>query len=902
MGARHGKQDTRKRGQWADRPSPEAEPPSCERPRTRLTRRRKWIFRVVAAVVVPTLCLLLPELGLRLLGYGYPTGFFVEIERRRAYTTNQKFGWRFFPPAIARTPVACDLPADKGTGTYRIFVLGGSAAQGMPDSAFSFGRILQVMLEEQYPGAKFEVINTAMTAINSHVVLTIARQCAEREPDLFIIYMGNNEVVGPYGAGTVFQGYSPSRFMIRASIAARATKLGQLVANVAGQLAGPAENLTEWRGMEMFLGHRVAADDPRLTKVYSHFRENLADICETAHAAGARTILCTVASNLKDNAPFASLHRPDLTDAERTQWETIYQAGIEREAAGEPAEAVAQYLEAARIDDRFAELHFRLGRCLLALAEPGRAREHYLLARELDALRFRADTQVNRIIREIGAAKASEDVHLVDAVRAFERSDKTPHEIPGDELFFEHVHINFDGNYLLAEAVFEKLAGLAPDGFGDRASNPLPPPDRCARHLALTAWNRYQNAKAMFDATSCSPFVDQLDHQQKRAARRQHLHELKRQATAPQALDEARRIYREAIARRPGDLPIRENFASMLQELGDYDGAARQWRFLVQRVPGLADWHTGLGVSLVGQGETAAGIEQFQRVAQFMPGLALAHYHLGAAFAKQGNLDEAARHYHRALQINPDHEEAHYNLANALMRQEKLDEAIDHYQQALRIKPDYNQAHNNLGAALLRKGKTPEALQHFRQAVQIDPDHTEARNNLAKVLLEQGDLAGAIDQYQHLVRVDPTSVKARNSLAAALIKQGNIAQAVEQFRELIRLEPDSLSTVLSLAQILATHHDPRLRNGPEAVRLAQRACRQTGYKNPAILDLLAAAYAEAGQFDQARSTAQKAYDLAMAAGKQQLSRAIRRRLELYKQGKPFHQPPGGRKLEVRSKK
>ena len=109
-------------------------------------------------------------------------------------------------PAVGlpRTPIPAILAA-KPAGKVRIFVLGGSAAMGTPDPSFNFGQILGVMLREQYPGVQFEVVNGAMTAINSYVVREIARDCAAREPDLFVVYMGNNEVIGPYGPGTVFQ-------------------------------------------------------------------------------------------------------------------------------------------------------------------------------------------------------------------------------------------------------------------------------------------------------------------------------------------------------------------------------------------------------------------------------------------------------------------------------------------------------------------------------------------------------------------------------------------------------------------------------------------------------------------------------------------------------------------------
>ena len=179
------------------------------------------------------------------------------------------------PAGLATQPHPCTLSA-KPAGTVRIFVLGGSAAQGFPDPSFSFGRILAVMLGQQYPGRQFEVVNAAMPAINSHAALEIARDCAAHQPDLFLVYMGNNEVIGPYGPGTVFQRWSPSLGMIRASLWVKSTARRPIAGRrVHGPRAATTSAVDRGPSMEMFLGNPVPADDPRLTAVYDNYRRNL---------------------------------------------------------------------------------------------------------------------------------------------------------------------------------------------------------------------------------------------------------------------------------------------------------------------------------------------------------------------------------------------------------------------------------------------------------------------------------------------------------------------------------------------------------------------------------------------------------------------------------------------------
>ena len=158
--------------------------------------RRLWIFRLLTACLAPVLFLVLLEAGLRIIGYGFPASTFVkcEINGKPAWCSNNRFGLRFFPREIARGMLPFAVRAEKPANTYRIFILGESAAEGDPMPAFSFGRQLQVLLREQHPQVNFEVFTAAMTAINSHVIVKIAEDCARLKPDLFIWF--NSEKVG----------------------------------------------------------------------------------------------------------------------------------------------------------------------------------------------------------------------------------------------------------------------------------------------------------------------------------------------------------------------------------------------------------------------------------------------------------------------------------------------------------------------------------------------------------------------------------------------------------------------------------------------------------------------------------------------------------------------------------
>src|SRR5262245_40317700 len=129
-------------------------------PRRPLSRRRRWAFRLLAATLVPLLFFALLEGALRIIGFGPPTSFTVQESREGTphYVTNKRFGERFFPPEVARSAYRFWYPVEKPPRTVRIFILGESAAQGDPEAAYSFSRMLDVLLTDAYPGVNFEVI------------------------------------------------------------------------------------------------------------------------------------------------------------------------------------------------------------------------------------------------------------------------------------------------------------------------------------------------------------------------------------------------------------------------------------------------------------------------------------------------------------------------------------------------------------------------------------------------------------------------------------------------------------------------------------------------------------------------------------------------------------------------
>ena len=716
--------------------------------------RHKWAFRLGSSLLVPLLALAFLEAVLRLAGFGYPTNFFLKtrINGRARYVENDKFGLRFFPPALARSPSPLVMPAEKTDHTYRLFILGESAALGDPEPAFGFGRFLQVLLNERFPGTRFEVVCTAMTAINSHVVLPIARDCARHEGDVWIIYMGNNEFVGPFGAGTVFGPQAPRLGFVRLALALKATKIGQLLDALLRSFGAESSRQPSWGGMKMFLDHQVGPDDPRKQRVYEYFQRNLEDILRAAESAGVKVVVSTVASNLKDCAPFASRHSSGLRASPLADWQKFYDGGVEAELAGDFARAVGNYSAAEKIDSSFAELHFRLGRCQLAMTNYAESRCHFELARDLDALPFRGDTRLNQIIKETAVRHARRGVYLADAASALE--EKSPKGISGNEFFFEHVHLSFEGNYLLARTVADQVLRLLPKSIADQAKGEWASLEVCARRLALTDWDRCRVYDAVLRRLSEAPFVNQMNHVEQLALLQEKLASIRADRTA-EAVKAARGIYQSALTAGPDDFYLRGDFARFLEETGDVPGSIAEW----------------------------------QRVRDLLPLEPAPYYFAGKLLAHEGKTDEALQYLSRTIEIRPDFADALDEKGRLLLKQRKAKAALVLFEKAAKLQPANARICVDIADALGALNRRSEALDKLREAVRLRPDYWEARYFLGVELALQDRIVEAQQQFAEVVRLQPNYALGHLNLGVALAKQGRLDDALVQFRETLRLDP-----------------------------------------------------------------------------------------------------------------
>jgi tetratricopeptide (TPR) repeat protein len=573
---------------------------------------RLWLMRLSAMLLIPAFFLVGIEGCLRITGYGYSTRFFVpsNVDGVDYLVPNERFTHRFFPASIARPIQPFRMPVDKPKGTYRIFLFGASAALGDPDASYGMGPQLEVLLEDRFPGTDFEVICTAMTAINSNVVLPIARECSKLDGDLWIVYLGNNEMVGPFGAGTVFGKKAPSVSFIRASLFIKSTRMGQLMTEILGGANTETETPSRWTGIDMFKENQIRQGDVGRAKVYDNFRKNLESIVLAARDAKVPVLLSTVGSNLKDCSPFGSLNQLGLNSEDRDLCNKAFSRAESLVESGDFEEALKSYSEAELLNSSFAEIPYRKGLALLSIAREKEAYEAFRKARDLDSLVVRADSRINEIIIEV-ASEREEGVLLVDAENFMQRE-----VVPGSDWFYEHVHFTPEGNFRIAKLFAENLEPILPRNITRSGKSDWMDMRACLDERALTVWDRLRIFQEIYHRISGSPFDGQSSNSANKAFIANEMKKTKSfLGESTQSLD--LRLYENAIERRPTNAALLGNFAQFLDG-NQFDERALEYAY---------------------------------RLRDLFPDIAWTHYYLGALLASNGHLNKAEASLEKALEI-----------------------------------------------------------------------------------------------------------------------------------------------------------------------------------------------------------------------------------------------------------
>ena len=761
-------------------PNREKNPRPHSRPRRILYR---FILVTVALGLVPAI-----EWGLRAAGVGYPTAYYVPASFPASpgtYVSNPRFFEPYFPRRVFVRPTYPDaVTAHKGDRVFRIFVFGESAAMGDPDSAFAFWRILQVMLQNAFPSLKIEVHNTAVASINSFCLRDIAAACAGFQPDLFVVYMGNNEVIGPFGLS------SPSNFsalpLIRSLLTARRLALGQTM-----------ETLMEpWRGgsrardevtLETFRGVHIRGDDPRLRRVYANFERNLADMVRYGLAADADIVLCTVASNIRDWAPFSASNRSALSAEEKQAWEHAFSRGRAAEEQGNEDEAVRAYEEAKRIDDTHAELLFRLGRLYARRGNNAEAKRLLFAARDWDTLRLRADTPINESIRRVSRNRETDRVHLVDteAVLGAAAADG----LPGNEFFYEHVHFRFPGAYEVARAVFSAACQAVQRRFPTDAAEISGPPSLgdCRTALAFSRISERWNLESILHLFVSEPFRSRSDHAQILNAVRSERAALPIQ---DEDIDSALRLTREALEASGYDPEIANEYANLLSLVGAHAEAEKALQESLSRYPYFYPLYRALGTAQQRQGHTTQAKDCFLRVLSMLPqGDPSAEVSLGLLEYDAGNKAAAKAHYLRVLELTQRFAPALNNLGHLALEEGDYKTAEEYLLRSIRTSPGYGLAWENLSELVRKSRPLKDRITFWEERIREFPYLSTPFLCLAYVYLEENNFDTAEAVLKDAQRVDTTDERVLLELGWLYHRQQRYNEAWQAYDAALKLNP-----------------------------------------------------------------------------------------------------------------
>lgn len=718
--------------------------------------------RFALAVAAPLLLLVVVELVLRGVGFGYPTSYLIPKAGAPGWLVeNAQFGRRFFPAGLLRVPPPTLVSREKAPGTVRVLIFGESAAMGDPQPAFGVARYLEVLLRDRYPGSHFEVIPVAMTAINSHALRVMAKDCAALGADHWIVFAGNNEMLGPYGAGSALGGGGTPGPLVRLVLAAKGTRVGQAIEALAHRFRPAPIGSSRWSGLRVMAGEKVGGDSPQRRRVYESFARNLRDIVEAGRRGGARVWLSSVAVNLRDCGPFGSVHDPAMESARAASWDRDFDRARASLTNGPNAESVRLLEEAVAASPRHAGARFGLGEALVlnVPTNVAAAREAFVAACDLDTIPLRADSRINGIIRETASELG---VPWIDGPSGLAREAGV--EVPGGESFYEHVHFTPEGNYHLARVFAEALSAELPVSVRERAGEGWASATTCATRLALTPWGRAAGAELMLKRCLDAPFTHRPNHES-------HLDSLatelsrQRRAQTPESARFIRSVYTNALGAAPGDFHLLRGYAEFLESVGDPEGAAVQWRKVVERLPHHPVAYLQSGSLLRRAGKLEEARPLIEQAVRMQSDWIDARLELSELLVARGRPHEAVVVCREALKIQPDHARAHLRLADAQAANKEGEAAIGSLEEAVRLDPRLWEARYLLGVEYALKEKIEEARVQFAEVVRSRPDHARGRFNLGIALARQKRWAEAAEHLAEALRLEPRNESAKQALA-----------------------------------------------------------------------------------------------------------------------------------------
>lgn len=343
----------------------------------------------------------------------------------------------------------------------------------------------------------------------------------------------------------------------------------------------------------------------------------------------------------------------------------------------------------------------------------------------------------------------------------------------------------------------------------------------------------------------------------------------------------------EAVLRdNPQDVTALKALGDSLVRSKELVRAADYYRRAVAAQESDAESHAKLGSVLRLLGKPAEAVQQLRKALELSPQTAALNSELGSLLLELGKPAEAVEAYSRFVAARPDDASGHYDLGVAYAQLDKATEAEAQFRESLRLSPNHGDALINLGVMLLRQGKANEGIVELTRATGIPDAAGAAHYNLAIAAAQKRDRDLMRRHLDAAVSCNPPSLPAAEAFAKELVREKAFAQAVRVLRTGLAAAPNQPSLQYLLATILASCPDDSVRNGREALTLAEMLAGPAGQTHPLILSTIASAQAEVGDFDGAAQTVSKALQQGGAAP---LRAVLQKQLELFQSKKPYRE-------------
>ncbi|MFQ6606485.1 MAG: tetratricopeptide repeat protein [Fidelibacterota bacterium] len=633
------------------------------------------LFRFILALI-PILILVGMEFSLRVLHFGSPLALFQSYpENEDYYIANPEVALRYFS-IPGQTGLGGDdaFKKKKTPQTLRIFVLGGSTTAGFP--YFFNGRFsvtLQNQLSLAYPGWDIEVINLGMTAVNSYTVRDFARECLPYDPDLILIYAGHNEFYGALGsASSQHSLFGTNRTLTLLYLKLKRLRLYQLLQTLLHKLQ-PQQPIPDSRTLmaRMAQNQAIPYHSTLYNKTLSIFQQNLQDIIHWTQQQNIPLLLGTLVSNLKDQPPFVSLHDPQVKPQTVDSLLNQIKPDIDQQHY-QPA--LNQLQKLLTYDSTYAQTYFLAGRCSAALQQVKTAREYYRKARDYDALRFRAPSDLNDLIHELAKQNL---VYLTDIDSTF--SVYSPNGIVGNNLILEHLHPNLEGYFLMGKAFAQTI--LRQQLLHIKHPNlpaplPLPPDSLLKNQIAVTNLDKQIAQYQMEILLSDWPFKTG---------------ENAKTYASLQPKSRLERIALETLRKRRNFWEAHLELANYYQQNKRYSEAIQEGKALLQAFPYLWKSRRVLGRLYVYQNKYEKALPLLLSVLQERQDAFSAKW-VGAIYLQRGQQKEAIPYLQSAVEWNPQDHQARYNLSGAYYLTGEREKAINELKTLLEKAPNFPNA------------------------------------------------------------------------------------------------------------------------------------------------------------------------------------------------------------------